>query len=205
LKASEHPAIYGMKSALTRARRITQSLVHRFSAGSNLRHISTSKTGLESKPLYTHDGNYWIKTQGAEEGNQYTVDIGLTKHAFDTAIAGSIDLISFPADSMTPLRIHWSGLKVGTGDELYHSIWENVDGIFEFEPFLPIKLSAITEMDYNIVSVKNSTLLDEDEWLVSFKTDDSKLQVLGISLSSMKTQEQHDAFCDFSYNAAQSS
>jgi hypothetical protein len=170
-----------------------------------VRHFSTSRTGLKSNPLYTHDGNYWIKTHGAEAGNKYSLEIGLTKHAFDTAIAGSIDSISVPADSTTPLKIHSSGLKVGTGDELYHSIWENVDDIFEVEPFLPIKLSAITEVDYNLDSMKNSASLEDDEWLVRFNTDDSELQVLGISLSSMRTQEQHDAFCDFSYNTAQSS
>lgn len=200
-----------MKSSSTRARCITQSLVRHFSERSNLRHFSTrqseiiSKTGLKSKPLYTHDGNYWIKTQGAEAGNQYTVEIGLTKHAFDTAIGGSIDSISVPPDSNTPLKLHWSGLKVGTGDELYHSVWENVYDIFEVEPFLPIKLSAIPEVNYNLVSMKNSGSLEDDEWLVRFSTSDSMLQVLGISLSSLKTQEQHDAFCDFSYNAAQSS
>lgn len=199
------------KDICINSKRITQSLVQHFSKKCNLRHLTSrtseiaSRNGLKSKPLYTRDGNYWIKTQTAQAGNEYMVEIGLTKHAFDTAIAGSIDSISVPADKTTPLKIHWSGLKVGTGDELYHSVWENVEESFEVEPFLPIKLSTIPEVDYNFVSMKNTKSLEDDEWLFRFSTSDSKLHVLGISLSSMNTQEQHDAFCDIIYNAAQSS
>ena len=203
-----------MKTASTRARCVTRNLVYHFTTERNsLQHLSAkssdilSKTGIQSKPLYSQDGNYWIKTQGEKAGKEYTVVVGLTKYAFDTAIAGSIDSITVPPKddhSSTSLKIHWSGLKVGTGDELYHSVWENVNETLVVEPFLPIKLSAIPKVDYNFNSMKNSESLEDDEWLIRFNTSDSSLQLLGISLSSMKTQEQHDAFCDFESKAAQS-
>ena len=153
-----------------------------------------------SKPRYTADGHYWIRTTKPEKENVSYLEIGVTDHIFDTVIFGSIDSVSVPIVgdkkfSLQPsLALNWSGLKVGTGDELYHSVWENVEGTFKIEPFLPTKLFDLNILEYN-------SKLDQrkenycDDWLLRISCNERELEQLSVSLSSLRSQEDHDAFC----------
>ena len=87
------------------------------------------------------------------------IEVGMTKYLFDSQVRGSVDSIAPKSNDDVlmprplPPVIRWSGLKISSGDELYHAIWENVDGEIEVEPFLPLKLANFSTVEYNSTTV----------------------------------------------------
>ena len=153
-----------------------------------------------SKRRYTANGHYWIRMTKPEKENVSYLEIGVTDHIFDTVIFGTIDSVSVPNigdknfSLQSSLALNWSGLKVGTGDELYHSVWENVEGAFKVEPFLPTKLFGLNVLEYN--SILNHRMENySDDWLLRISCNEREVEQLSVSLSSLRNQEDHDAFC----------
>lgn len=188
------------------ALKIVVCLASRVDATANLRQLMSTSNYLPtsdafSKRRYTADGHYWIRTSKHEKEKTSYFEIGVTDHVFDSVILGSIDSVSIPtlrgnenSSSCSSLALHWSGLKVGTGDELYHSVWENVYGVFEVEPFLPTRLSDLNVLEYNSkMNQKKESF--SDEWLLRFSCDESEPELLSVPFLSLRNQKEHDDFC----------
>ena len=172
---------------------------------------SAESASVYSNRLYTADGYYWIRMLKADVDKRRHFEIGMTKYLIDTEIRGIVDSISLPDisrngiengnsngdEKSSSLTIHWSGLEVGTGDELYHSVWKNIDGIFLVEPFLPLKLIDLNVYEYNLQNIKKADSL-EDDWLVKISCDQKDLGVLSESFQTLRTQADHDEFIKLS-------
>jgi hypothetical protein len=76
--------------------------------------------------------------------------VGLTDHAMEKHVLGDIDSVSLCS---TSIKVHWSGLKMSEGDELYHTIWEEAAGEHTIE--LP------AQGDVGVVLGSESTKTDE--------------------------------------------
>lgn len=149
---------------------------------------------------YTADGLYWIKTLEGVTAKAAHIEIGMTKYLFDSQVRGSVDSISPPSNNVlmpypSSFVIRWSGLKISSGDELYHAIWENVDGEIEVEPFLPLKLANFSKVEYNSTTMKNVANLEKDEWFLRIYCSQEEVKLLGPVISSLKDQKQHGTFC----------
>ena len=159
---------------------------------------------------YTADGFYWIKIREDIAARAAHIEVGMTKYLFDIRVKGSVDSISPPSgNDLMPCPsssvIKWSGLKISSGDELYHSIWENVDGEIEVEPFLPLKLANFSNVEYNSVTMKNVANLEKDEWFLRFSCTQKEIILLGPFISSLKDQKQHDILCTLADTTASTS
>ena len=84
----------------------------------------------------------------AETKGFYDYELGMTDTFMDDHVHGDIDRVSL--DGMT-LKIEWSGLKLSDGDELYHTIWSNTEGVVH------IDLSTVLMPDQRILQVNTNT------------------------------------------------
>lgn len=156
----------------------------------------------ESNRLYTSDGHYWVRTIKSDKIDDRThFEIGLTQNVLDNVIRGPVDCLNLPNISANKienenegLNIHWSGLEVGTGDELYHSVWKNIEGIFTVEPFLPIQLKDLCVYEYNRTCCENPDNLTDD-WLLKISCDQRDLGLLSGIFKSLRVEGDHDKFC----------
>ena len=161
--------------------------------------ISTARVGLPDR-RYSQDGNYWVNIRKSEVEENHIVEVGIAQNLLDTQILGSVDAVTIPSldrsvSEPSSLALHWSGLKVGSGDELYHAIWENVEDTFHVEPFLPIKVSAFSSIDFNTKYMQNPSRLDDRVWLFRIQCSAKDMKLLSHFLSSCRTQEEYDHFC----------
>lgn len=99
--------------------------------------------------------------------------LGLTARGLEDV--GSIDRmvplvrVGDRIDIATPLmEIEWSAYRVSAADELYHSAWENVEGIFTLEGPAACTLRAL----HHIALAKPHDLCDET-WLAEVELDES--------------------------------
>ena len=53
--------------------------------------------------------------------------IGVTKDCFDRDMLGDVDAVAYDADRGV-IQLRWSGLAISDGDELYHTVWSNIEG-----------------------------------------------------------------------------
>ena len=83
---------------------------------------SSSRYSSSNVKEYSANNMYWKQQVGK------SIYLGITEDYITEKILGDIDNISID-DSTESLNIEWSGLKCGEGDELYHSVWENTEGI----------------------------------------------------------------------------
>jgi len=66
---------------------------------------------------------YWAK---ATDHSNKLFFVGVTDKYLDQNILGTVDVISL--DSKQNFLFDWSSLKYSDGDELYHTVWTNVEG-----------------------------------------------------------------------------
>mmetsp|Transcript_29611 Transcript_29611/g.53722 ORF Transcript_29611/g.53722 Transcript_29611/m.53722 type:complete len:204 (-) Transcript_29611:429-1040(-) len=96
----------------------------------------------------------------------YRIEMGLTSHglrdigdvtAVRSALSSSPSPIGKPVIKDDPLlRIDWEGYAITSADELYHTVWENVEGTYEVTSPVSGVLKEIRRLDY-------SSLEDIDE------------------------------------------
>jgi hypothetical protein len=96
--------------------------------------------------------------------------MGITQALFEREIGGGdIDSISMNATSSS-VSLNWSGLKITDGDELYHTVWSNTEGVKEVAvrqllPFVPEKCSI--EMSKDRPAYQSC----EEHWLLRIDMD----------------------------------
>ena len=182
--------------------KIRFNCIHRQLSTISLDHLSTKSDNISAKRHYTNDGYYWIREIKADEHGSNLVEVGLTDHLFNTRILGSIDSVTVPnmdvknglIPTASSFAIHWSGLKVGTGDELYHSVWENVDGVFNIEPFLPLKMDTLSISELNDKMLKKKMDFDDD-WLMRLQCCDNVSNFINQLEQPLRTREEHEEYC----------
>lgn len=128
---------------------------------------SSSISNKHQTLRYTPCGRFWVRAASSSEKNTTStvLEMGLTRALFDREIPGDIDSMSFNAISSS-ISLSWSGLKISDGDELYHTIWGNIEGVKEVDvrqllPFVPEKCPI--EMSTGRPPVYQSC---EDQWLL---------------------------------------
>jgi hypothetical protein len=115
--------------------------------------------------------DFWIKPVIASDAKSMSYHVGITEHFITSRIFGDIDSIAY-MKSRSPVpsvfQIQWSGMKVGEGDELYHSVWSNEEGelVMDVHEMLPKDL----KQSYTVLEVNESIIADvshfnEDKWL----------------------------------------
>ena len=112
----------------------------------------------------------WIKPVADEP----SYHVGVTDHFIVNRVFGDVDAIriSDGVDAEQPhFEIDWSGMKVGEGDELYHSVWSNEEGSFTLKPqqiLAPDLQYTVLEMNKELTT--DVALFDDNTWLfkVSF-------------------------------------
>ena len=79
---------------------------------------------------YTPCGSYWI-----QHDNSSVAEMGITTRFFDQEIPdGEIEKMTLhPWCVGGGVSLHWSGLKITDGDELYHTVWTNTEGAKEVD------------------------------------------------------------------------
>lgn len=160
-------------------------------------HNNDKNSDLQRK--YSLDGFYWIDVRSPFK-NKWDVSIGLTDYLFETRVLGTVEDISFTIQNISlnsTMKIKWSGLKTGKGDELYHSVWENVEEQ-EILP-LPIQIKGINHIVYNNnnLEVLENINNDEKQWIYRFCCSDnhSEYRAFSLLLKQLRNKIEHDSFC----------
>lgn len=207
-----------MMTTVRNARFLTSQLTRKLSRNiprsiPTKRMFSTS-TDLDSHRMYTSNGHYWIRAIKSNtpniDANTNTLahfEIGLTQNVLDNEIRGTVDKMNLLSigknekekenenENENKISLYWSGLEVGTGDELYHSVWKNLEGIFTVEPFLPIRLKDLNVYEYNLEYVQQPSSVNDD-WLFKLSCDQKDLGLLSGIFKSLRIQKDHDIFCN---------
>lgn len=113
------------------------------------------------------------------DGGASTWRVGLTDRAFDDAgdlrtVTTDVEVGAFVRANQTLVRAEWDAFKISDGDELYHTIWESVEG----------EIALRSPFNATVVAVNSATLSDPasvgpDDWLVELAPlPDTLLDVL---------------------------
>lgn len=118
-------------------------------------HSGTVRVGGSGVPAH------WITPSSA--ANEYL--LGLTEAALDTGIPGDVDGIVLDEPSRR-ITIHYSGLSMSSADELYHTIYENVEGKYLVEiPFLAAGQRQVRKVELNPLLIERPSLLSSSIWI----------------------------------------
>jgi hypothetical protein len=127
-------------------------------------------TGMKVDP----SGYFWAKQP---KGESFYL-VGVTEAFMKDKVPGDVDAVflSIGGKAATSLsfNIAWSGLKIGEGDELYHSVWSNEEGTLSVDlqdiPFVP-KNAQQQSVRINDALLKEPALLDEDSHILEISNN----------------------------------
>jgi hypothetical protein len=170
--------------------------------------MTSSRQRKDFHRLFTLDGYYYIDASLPDRGYEWQLKIGLTKYLFNSLILGSVDAIevidSNKNDKSSSVLLKWSGLKTSEGDELYHAVWQNTEGNFDFKPLLPFKMVYNTsDLNMKIMDSPNDLYdicEDEDGWILNASCTDKEYESLFLS-NKIRNQNDHDVFCSLNTKA----
>ena len=77
------------------------------------------------------------------------------------------------------LSVDWDGHRITTADELYHTVWETISGIYSLNAPSNGRIEYIIE---------GNDIVDEDEVLVTLSTDENSLQSM---LAGLVSEEEY--------------
>ena len=120
-------------------------------------------------------GYFWAK-RPANEGDG-TLLVGVTEAFMEDKVPGDVDKVTLCHNGVKEseatcmsFTICWSGLKMGEGDELYHSVWSNEEGAVTINirdiPFVPKDVQFI---QLNNAIAKDSSLFSENIHVLEVK------------------------------------
>jgi hypothetical protein len=98
--------------------------------------------------------------------------VGVTDEWLEAQVRGSVDKVTVSSkdssSSASSLAIEWSGLICGEGDELYHCVWENTEGVAELSlssALPPSVRNSYTGAVVNTAVLERPFHVDGDTWL----------------------------------------
>ena len=119
-------------------------------------------------------GYFWAKQQSST-----TLLLGVTTTFLEEKVPGDVERVflskagsSNTTTSLT-LNFEWSGLKIGEGDELYHSVWSNEEGTASIDL---VNISIIPKVNMELVQINDLLLKDP-----SSLDDDCHILEIGLS------------------------
>ena len=121
---------------------------------------------------YTPCGSFWVRAiPFSDKGAVSTLlEMGVTQTLFDREIHGEIDTVT-TNQSSSSVSLNWSGLKITDGDELYHTIWSNIEGVKQMDvrQLLPfVSENCIIEMREGRPPEYGTC---EEQWLLRINVD----------------------------------
>mmetsp|Transcript_16097 Transcript_16097/g.16230 ORF Transcript_16097/g.16230 Transcript_16097/m.16230 type:complete len:177 (-) Transcript_16097:34-564(-) len=131
---------------------------------------------ITSNRIVSASHNYWIQPYSANKLDSplsAIYQIGVTDKFITENIFGSIENIEYSSNSSdtnstnVSFRLHWAGLKIGEGDELYHSVWDNIEGYCEIDlkQILPNAISyELIRINYDL-SKDVDLLSNKENWM----------------------------------------
>jgi hypothetical protein len=126
-------------------------------------------------------GSYWLEI--SDRGG--SMDVGITRCLFDKEIFGDVDKSVI---SSTSLSLHWSGLKISDADELYHTVWQNVEGVKEIDLKQLPNVSSDCRVEMNPRRPTYESC--EEDWLLRISADTIKPDSLE-NAEHLITEEQY--------------
>ncbi len=124
-------------------------------------------------------GYFWAKQPKVGSASSNLL-VGVTEAFLKDKVPGDVESVFLSSvggksEISLSFNVAWSGLKIGEGDELYHSVWSNEEGILSVDlkdiSLVP-KNAQQQSVRINDALLKEPALLDED------------CHILEISLSS---------------------
>ena len=147
--------------------------------------------------LYVPSRHLWYRPcNPSSDWKSWLVEVGLTDRGLqDLGDVESIQLVKRVDDSVhvnqEVLKIHWDGHIITAADELYHTVWENVSGVYSIptpargtidQLFGQRRVSVGTDPDSaghataGTAQTFNVSAIDEDDILMTIRTDAASLQ-----------------------------
>jgi hypothetical protein len=145
----------------------TRNLLTRTNAVTRVATLSTH--AVDHSSIYRRKispcGSYWVES--AAPLHQQPLYIGVTKDCFDNDMLGDVDAVSYDPTAGA-LKLEWSGLAISDGDELYHTVWKNVEGTTT----LPVKaFTSAHNCRVEVNKVRPTYHTCEKDWLLRVHTD----------------------------------
>jgi len=141
---------------------------------------SAATQRLLARTHFWNNQKQWCRVLALQDSH-WSVATGLTTRGWEDV--GDVLSISLLSDSATVgrdlIRIEWEGYKRSESDELYHAVWETIEGT-------TILASPVTGL---IESVADPSM-DEDDTLVTIVCN--KTDLLDAAVSWQPTPEKDD-------------
>jgi len=153
------------------------------------RHIFRSAVPARAATYWTKDGAHRVILPAADQEQKSTIHarIGPSERAamaigdvVSSSIKASVGHALRPGD--LAMTLHWEGYHQTTGDELYHTVWNNVEGNYDYVAPFPCTVVAINETELSDGSLVFDDDLDPNRaWLLDVAVDSptwAKLELL---------------------------
>ena len=98
--------------------------------------------------------------------------MGLSEGLLDDSVQGDVDAIRLVSgEHGYKIHLDYSGLKVSSADELYHTIWENVVGSHSIDipPFVAGHADRVVSVEINPELVQCPSKLSSKIWLAKLR------------------------------------
>ena len=127
----------------------------------------------------------WYRPLPALTTQQWTVQIGITDRCLQDLgdvqkIYSDFHTLQPISNGETVLSLDWDGYSITDGDEMYHTVWKNIEGTFT------IKSPIDGTIDY--ISV-NPDFMDEDQVLIEISTTGA---LMGPFMESLVCEEEYN-------------
>jgi len=143
------------------------------------RHISRSAVLARCATFWTKDGAHRVILPAAEQEQKGAVRARIGPSEMAAMAIGDIVSYSLKAsvgqafhlgDLM--ITLHWEGYHQTTGDELYHTVWSNVEGSYDYKAPFPCTVVVVNEAELSDGSIVFDDDLDPNRaWLLDVTVD----------------------------------
>lgn len=153
------------------------------------RHISQSALLARPATYWTKDGVHRVILPATEQAQKSPIHARIGPSEWAAMAIGDVVRCSIKASvgqALQPgdlaMTLHWEGYHQTTGDELYHTVWNNVDGTYDYAAPFPCTVVAINEAELSDGCLVFDDDLDPNRaWLLDVTVDSptwAKLELL---------------------------
>jgi hypothetical protein len=142
------------------------------------------------RKLFLPQLHLWYRPVPSKLTNLWTVEIGLTDRCLqdlgDIQRLYSDYLVGKPVtNGKAILRLDWDGYMITDGDEMYHTVWKNIEGTYT------IKSPVDGKLEY---MASKTDIIDEDQVLLEISTTEESL---GRAIQYLVCEEEYDKLKEF--------
>jgi hypothetical protein len=127
----------------------------------------------------------WYRPLPLLATQRWTVQIGVTDRCLQDLgdvqkIYSGLSTLQAVSKGDTVLSLDWDGYRITDGDEMYHTVWNNIEGTFTIKSPVDGTIDFISD---------NPDIMDEDQVLIEISTTETLLETF---IESLVNEEEYN-------------